>query len=249
MTRLAPQPDAIDLQWICSSALTATFPEFRDAEIEASFYPYIGLTHTIRKRRGRWVIRVSDHCRNAPRAVIEAIAIILGAKVLRREPPRQALRTYDRYRHEPVIEEMLDTTRSRKGRKRMLRPEGQHHSLTEIFREVNDSYFGGRVELRQIGWSTHRSWGRLGHYDPVHNTVTISPILDSPRVPHKVVAFIVYHEMLHTLFGERTPQGERRHHPQEFRRAEQSHPDYHFATRFLSRYCQSRGRLARMRES
>jgi len=240
--KTGPQPDALDLQWVCSSALRAAYPEFGQVGIEASFYPYIGLTHTIRKRGGRYVIRISDHCRNAPRVVVEAIAIILGSKILRRKPPREAVKIYDRFRREPAIEHMLDTRRSRQGRKRITEPEGSNYSLTEIFREVNERYFGGHVELRQIGWSARRSWGRLGHYDPVHNTVTISPVLDSPKVPRRVVAFVVYHELLHTLFEDRTPAGGRRHHPSEFRLAEKSHPDYRYATRFLTRFCQARDR-------
>ena len=123
-----------------------------------------------------------------------------------------------------------------------MEPEGRHHSLTDIFRQVNELYFGDQVEIRKIGWSARRSWGRLGHYDPVHNTITISPVLDSPKVPRSVVAFIVYHELLHTLFEGRTAAGGRRHHPPEFRRAEKSHPDYRYAARFLSRFCQMKGR-------
>ncbi len=239
--RLPSGPEPLDVAWICRSVLQATYPQFRGVPIAASFYPYIGLTHTIRKRGSGWVIRISDHCRTAPRIVIEAIALILGAKILRRRPPRDMLRVYDRFRNEPVVEEMLRSRRGREGRK-VLTPKGRHHSLPEIYAEVNRSCFNGQVDIREIGWSARRSWGRLGHYDPVHNTVTISPVLDSPRVPRSVVAYIVYHELLHTLFEYRTNKGTRRYHPPEFRKAEKSHPDYDFATRFLREYCHSKGK-------
>jgi hypothetical protein len=233
--------EGLDLGWICRSALQARYEHFRGAEISASFYPYVGLTHTIRKRDGVWVIRISDLCRNAPRIVLEAIAIMLGAKILRRKPPREMIRVYHHFRREQVVEKLVNEQVERKGRK-VLVPHGRFHPLHEISDEVNRQFFGGRVELNRIGWSVRRSWGRLGHYDPVHNTVTISPVLDSPRVPRPVVAFIVYHEMLHTLYNDRTPKGTWRHHPPEFRRAEKSHPHYEAATRFLRSFCRTRGR-------
>ena len=61
--------EGLDLGWICRSSLQARYEHFRGAEITASFYPYVGLTHTIRKRDVVWVIRISDLCRNAPRVV------------------------------------------------------------------------------------------------------------------------------------------------------------------------------------
>jgi hypothetical protein len=120
--------------------------------------------------------------------------------------------------------------------------EGKHHSLTAIYRELNHQFFGDQVEVRKLGWGPRRSWGRLGHYDPVHHTITISPVLDSARVPRFVVMYIVYHEMLHTLFGnDGAPRGRNRHHPSGFRKTEQSYPDYASAKRFLSTFCQTRG--------
>jgi hypothetical protein len=235
------QGAALDLGWICRSALRAHYPQFPEGEIAASFYPYVGLTHTIRKRQGTWVIRISDLCRNAPRVVLEAIAIMLGAKILRRRPPRDMVRVYQHFRSEHVMERLLHARIEQRGRKVMVL-RGTTHPLQEIYHEVNRACFGGQVDLNRIGWSTRRSWGRLGHYDPVHHTVTISPVLDSPKVPRSVVAFIVYHEMLHTLYGGRTAEGKLRHHPPEFRRAEKSHPDYEFVTRFLREFCRKRGR-------
>ncbi len=233
-----------NLSWICRAALRAQYPhhpQFRDAEITASFYPYVGLTHTIRKREGAWVIRISDICRKAPRAVLEAIAVILGAKILRRRPPREMIRVYGQFRREPVIEELLSARLKQRGRK-IMKPGGRHHQLGDILAEVNRVWFGNRVEIERIGWSARRSWGRIGHYDPVHHSVTISPVLDSPRVPRSVVAFLVYHELLHSLHYSRGRAGKRRHHPPEFRAAEKSHPDYESSRRFIRDFCRNRGR-------
>ncbi len=231
-----------ELEWICRSALQSRLPFFRGKEIKAVFYPYIGLTHTIRKREGFWSIRISDHCRRAPRVVLEAIALILGCRILHRAPPAEMARIYDRFRAEPLIEETVTRRRRERGRKRINTAEGRHHSLREIYRELNARFFNNQVEVRRLGWGPRRSWVRLGHYDPAHHTITISPVLDSPRVPKSVVSYIVFHEILHTLFEEGQVRGRRRHHPREFRRAEEAYPDYAPAKKFLGEFCRTRGR-------
>jgi len=233
---------SIELEWICRATLQASFPSFRGLEIKAIFYPYIGLTHTIRRRKGGWLLRISDHCAHAPRVVLEAIALLLACKVLRRTPPAQMVRVYDRFRKDPEIEWAVDWRRRHRGRKVFREDGDKHHDLTDVYRELNQRHFNGQIDIRQLGWSQRRSWGRLGHYDPVHHTITISPVLDSPRVPRAVLAYIVYHEMLHTLFDARGSSGRKRHHPPEFRRAERGYPGYQEARRFLNKFCQSRGK-------
>ena len=37
----------------------------------------------------------------------------------------------------------------------------------------------------------------LGHYDPPHNAIVISRILDRPGTPRLAVEYVMYHEMLH----------------------------------------------------
>ncbi len=238
-----------DLEWICRATLQARFPYFRDAQIKASFYPYIGLTHTIRRKGGYWVIRISDHCRCAPRAVLEAIALILGCKILRRSPPREMLKVYDRFRHEPAIEAAVEGRRRKHGRKQIDCSDGSYHSLREIYQELNARYFNNQVELHKLGWGPRRSWRRLGHYDPVHHTITISPVLDSALVPRSVVSYLVFHEILHTLFDTGSAQGRRCFHPAEFRRAERAFPDFAAAKQFLDEFCRHRGKRSRVNGS
>ncbi len=235
---------SVELEWICRSTLQATFPFFRNTDLRACFYPYIGLTHTIRRRKGGWLLRISDHCSNAPRVVLEAITVILACKVLRRRPPTEVVRAYDLFRRNPAIEAAVDARRLSRGRKVFLDTAGSHHSLVEIYQDVNRLFFNCQVEIRRLGWSSRRSWGRLGHYDPVHHTITVSPVLDSPRVPRAVVAYILYHEMLHTLFDNSTAGTRKRHHSPEFRKTERSYPAYPEIKRFLDRFCQTRGRQA-----
>ncbi len=230
-----------DLEGICRSALRSAFPSFRNRDIRASFHPYIGLTHTIRRRGSAWILRISDHCRCAPPKVLEAIAIILGCKVLRRQPPKNWLRIYEQYRHDPAVVAMVRERRLRRGKK-VIRPTGRHHDLRAYYDEINRRFFDSQVELRAIGWSARRGWTRLGHYDPVHGTVTISSVLDSPALPRMVLKYLVYHELLHAVFEEEARGMRRNSHSRPFREAERAYPDYATAKKVLNEFCRSRGR-------
>jgi hypothetical protein len=224
-----------ELHWICRSALHALSPTFREMELDAHFYHYIGLTHTIRRKGKRWVIRISDHCKSAPAQVLESIIVILGCKVLRKKPPRKALENYDSFRKISSIDSAVRKRRLLRGRKHFASETGKHHLPGAIYRELNSSYFGNQIEIHRIGWGQRNSWSRLGHYDPLHQTITLSPVLDSPKVPDFVVRCLVYHEMLHAVF-----QDTHRHHPPEFRRAERAYPDFARAKKFLGEFCARR---------
>jgi len=219
------------LQWVSRSVLPSAFPLFRNAEIEACFYPYIGLTHTIRRQGSIWTLRISDHCRHAPRPVLEAIVMILGGKIARRRTPGKYLETYGNYRNDPAIVESVRERRRQKGRKHFAGQEGKSYSPGEIFKDINSRFFNDQIEIRKIGWGVRKGWARLGHYDPIHHTITLSPVLDSPKVPEYVLRFIIYHEMLHAVIEE--SPGFRKHHPPHFRRAERAYPDFERARKFI----------------
>lgn len=229
--------DTSKLQRICQSILPASFPIFRGARIEASFYPYIGLTHTIRRKKSGWVIRISDHCRHAPETVLEALAVILACKVSHRKPDPGILRAYEAYRKSPGIAEAVRERRLLRGRKQIHTGEGRHYSPAEIFRDINARYFNSQIEIRKIGWGFRAGRRRLGHYDPVHHTITLSPALDSPGVPKFVLEYIVFHEMLHTLFEHPSSGRSGKPHPPGFRHAERAYPDYAEAKKFLRGFC------------
>lgn len=231
-----------ELQDLCRSTLKKAFPVFRKRDIEASFYPYIGLRHTIRRKEKTWVVRISDHCRSAPEPVLEAICIILACKVMRRKPNPEFVRTYERFRKDPSVVDAVRKRRLLKGRKHIAGNDGVYHSLNSIYRDLNSRYFNNQIEIEKIGWGTRRSRTRLGHFDPVHNTITVSPILDSPSVPKYVLGYIVYHELLHAVFEGLASGSIHRHHPPELRRAERAYPDFEKAKKFLKSFY---GRSAR----
>jgi len=225
-----------DLQWLCRSLLRQSFQGLHNAEIDACFYPYIGLTHTIRRKDSAWMIRVSDHCRHAPAVILEAIIMMLGCKIMRRTPQRKHVQAYAQFRKNPQIMDAVRERRLHKGKKYMAGETGRCHSLREIYQELNDRYFNNQIEINRIGWGFRKSRARLGHYDPVHHTITLSPLLDSAAVPRYVVCYILYHEMLHAIFEADSSGWLQRHHPAEFRRAEKAYPDYAKARKFLRDY-------------
>jgi hypothetical protein len=230
------------LQYICKAILQDSSPIFQNMHIDACFYPYIGLTHTIRRKGSAWIIRVSDHCRNAPRPVLEAIITILACKIMRRKPHRKHWNAYELFRMNPSVLESVRNRRLREGRKHIAGHEGKCHSLQKTYEEINNRFFNDQIEIERIGWGFRISWARLGHYDPVHHTITLSPALDSLKVPKFVVSYIVYHEMLHAIFEDTPAHRTRKHHPPEFRRIEKAYPDFAKAKKFLVEYCRNRKR-------
>ncbi len=232
----------IDLEEFCSAVLRSRFPSHSWGRISARFYPYIGLTHTIRRSGNSWKLRISDHCIDAPRDVLEAVVVLLACRVLRRRPPPALAECYRDFRNSPATRCRLQQRRRSRGQKRMNDSAGSFHSLRRIFDDLNRRYFDGRVPIRSLGWGSRPAWVRLGHYDPVHETITLSPVLDSPQVPEAVVGFVVYHEMLHALFDLRDAGVRHRRHHSAFRRIEQAYPQYEAVRRFLAEFCGRRGR-------
>lgn len=111
---------------------------------------------------------------------------------------------------------------------------GRHHDLESIAAEVVRKHLGGEWkddERVPVGWgrsaSRARRGLRLGSYDPDSRCVRIHPVLDQPAVPRFVVAFVVFHELLHHLHPpRRDAAGRMVHHGDAFRAKEAAHPDY-----------------------
>ena len=66
-----------------------------------------------------------------------------------------------------------------------------------MFEELNFRYFHGLMARPMLGWSPYASRTMLGHYDPSHNAIVLSRILDRAETPRLAVEYVLFHEMLH----------------------------------------------------
>ncbi len=203
-----------------------------------AFYPYARFTSTIRLRDDRLQVRLSDLLLDASPEVVESFALKLLHKLTRTRPSRRIVRQCNAFLNDPETVRREREMRRQRGHKRLLPPAGDVFDLAGLFENLNQTYFGGALQVRQLGWSPVRSARRLGHYDPAHDAIVLSRRLDNPLVPEYVVRFVLYHEMLHLHFGDLPPDasGRRRIHSAAFRRAEKRHPDHHRALDFIHRY-------------
>ncbi len=124
-----------------------------------------------------------------------------------------------------------------KTRKTTLKPEGRYYNLATMADNINDRYLGGRS-------SSGITWGRkvtrrrpttirLGWYDPMRNIITLSQRLDRKDIPHYMVEYVLFHEMLHEVIGiEKRSSGRRDIHSKKFKLMEQTYPFYNEARLF-----------------
>ena len=208
----------------------------RTPRFEVQYHPYADLTHTIRLREDTARVRLSDVLRSAPRGVVEAAAAILLGRLYRRRPPAGMVETYRQFTYARRTRRQLLLLRQRRARKAELRSSGAHHDLGPLFERLNESYFENRLERPRLGWSA-RAWrSQLGCFDPALGQIVINRELDRSDVPEYVVAYILFHEMLHQKHPMRFERCRRESHSVEFRREEKRFEDYPRAMKFLERF-------------
>ena len=137
--------------------------------------------------------------------------------------------------------------------KSVTRPAGDEHQLDEISRRVIAEHLSEDLRERgapSITWtpkkrSTARRGLRLGSYDASRDLVRIHSVLDQAAVPEWVVAFVVYHELLHAVIPSKRSGRRLIHHSAEFRKREAAHPDYLRVTRWEKKHISRLIRAAR----
>ena len=110
---------------------------------------------------------------------------------------------------------------------------GSHIDLKEVFDQINQEYFSGKLEQPRLMWSARRSKRRLGYYDPHSNTITINRRFDAPEAPRVLVEYVMYHEMLHQHLGIHEINGRKYAHTHEFKRAEKRFKEYRAIDKLL----------------
>lgn len=167
-------------------------------------------------------VRIADVLEGAPAPVMEALAYILLSKLFRRPVPKVYSHRFRLYLHRKEVRRSLHLVRQIRGRKFLSGPRGAHRNLEEIFEELNWKYFHGLMARPHLSWSRTPSRSLLGHYDPSHNAIIISRILDRAEVPRLALDYVLFHEMLHLRFPAEHAGVRRRVHTREFREAEKA---------------------------
>ncbi|MBU7014938.1 MAG: hypothetical protein HXS52_02010 [Theionarchaea archaeon] len=201
--------------------------------IQTEFYPYAGIRHSIRKRKGKILIRISDTFSEAPQDVLLALGRILLAKLNKSHVSKKDRTVYNQY---VASEELQDrATAILSNRKRAVRiMKGNHRSLADSFQRVNAAYFGGSMEKPTLTWGIKRAHRTLGRYDLQRDIVFLSPVLDSYEVPEEFLDFIMYHELLHKKHGLREKGGRIWAHTRQFRNDEKRFYNYEQMKKIMS---------------
>ena len=218
---------------IFAQAYSELRPKTDIPEFEVRFFPFANLNNTIRPRRGRVLVRLSDLLEGAPSSVLYAILHILIAKLYRRPiDPAHAAR-YRKFTGSQAISAKTHLIRQMRGRKRIQSPRGERYHLEEIFDDLNRRFFHGLMARPQMSWSGNDSRRSLGHYDPAHNTIVVSRVFDRPAVPKYALEYLVYHEMLHLRHPVKLRGSRRCVHPRAFKEEEKLFPHLEAAKRYL----------------
>lgn len=203
--------------------------------IEVSFYPYVGINHTIRIRNGRVFVRIAEICRDLPASAQRALSLILVAKLYRKRVPSAARDVYSAAISTEEYRVRAVANKRKHGRKVVTTSKGEVYDLDKIFDSLNVGYFGGSIEKPTLTWSVRKTYRILGHHDATHKTIVVSRSLDSANVPKFIVEYIVFHEMLHIHHPPKVINGRRYHHTAAFRRNERKFRYYEEAEAWIER--------------
>ena len=181
-------------------------------------------------------LRIHHSFTHAPEEVLQAVAIFVESK-----------RGSDRAREALVVirEHFTAHRTSARTRRQPLRPEGVAVDLREIFADLNQRYFDGRLAA-DVTWGrsnaaparrcrrSRTSSLQLGSYSYEDRLVRVHRVLDDPEVPRYVVEAVVYHEMLHADMPPEERNGRRLFHTPEFRRRERLYRNLTRAERWIT---------------
>jgi hypothetical protein len=188
--------------------------------IEVKFRRYANASAKICLQDGVLRVLIADTLADAPDGVMEALAEILLSKLFRRPVPAHCNERYRRYLNRRDVRRNLDLVRRLRGRKLVEDAQGRCYNLDTIFEELNFRYFHGLMARPILGWSPNASRTLLGHYDPSHNAIVLSRILDRPVTPLVAVEYVLFHEMLHLRYPAEHRGARRCVHTKEFKKAE-----------------------------
>lgn len=233
---------------------------FTDPRLHLDVRPYAGLRAGLEqdvagpfRRRESLTMRLSDGYAEAPAQAIRGLGAALALRMFskRRKPPEFAQLLadyYDVWQRSKEARELQSRLRKARARKQGQGPRGRVYDLAMLTGRITATFLGGRLKPVQVTWSSRTSYTVLGHHDGDLDTIVISQALDDEDVPESVVAYVLYHELLHHIMGiDEGPGHSRRLHPPAFRRREQRFPLWAEADAYLDAMCGRRRPIPRGR--
>ena len=205
--------------------------------VRLRFCKFANANSSVRWDQSGLEFRITDVLEGAPAAILESLAHILMAKLLRRPSPRTHAERYRRHLNRKEMRRSLQLVKQTRGRKFVSGPRGESYDLEVIFEELNRSHFHGLMAQPLLGWSRQPSRVMLGHYDPSHNAIIVSRLLDRTSVPRLAVEYILFHEMLHLQFPVEHRGARRCVHTRDFKLAEKQFPQLKEAQQLLKAIC------------
>jgi len=223
-----------ELQLIFATAHRELRPRTPIPEIKIEFFPFAGLNHTVRLHENRLLVRLSDIFTDAPHDVYRSLALILLAKLYRKTVDNSHHRTYRTFILTDDIQDRARIARTERCRQRRVRgARGKHVDLELLFDRLNEEYFGGSLCKPRLSWSAKRSRRVLGRYDATHNMIFISRLFDGPGIPGCVVAYVLFHEMLHVKYQSCVRDSRLMVHTPEFKAEEKRFREFEEARQWL----------------
>ena len=220
-------------QEIYRRVFQALKPRTQPPEFVVRFRRYANANSSIRMENGRIEVKMSDLLEGAPAPILEALAWILLTKLFRKPVPRIYSHRYRLWLNRRDVRRTVHLVRQIRGRKFLSGSKGEHFDLEEVFEDLNRNYFNGLLARPDLGWSRARSRTLLGHWDPAHNAIILSRVLDVESTPRVVVDYVMFHEMLHLRVPVEHHGARRSVHTREFREAEKAFPHTRAAKAFL----------------
>src|SRR6185369_6423493 len=213
----------------------AVNPRTIPPKICIEFRGFANANSSIRLENGGIAVKITDLLASAPAPIIEALAYILLSKLYRKPIPRLYTQRYRLYLNRKDVRSNLHQLRQSRGRKFISGAQGQCYNLADFFEELNMRYFHGLMPRPELGWSRRPSRTTLGHYDPSHNAIILSSILDRHGVPRLAVEYVMFHEMLHLKHPVDHRGARRCVHTPEFRMSEREFPHLEEARQLLKK--------------
>ncbi len=227
-----------DFSTLVQTAFTNHYTQIKGSSIPAfniQFYPYCDLNHSIRLRKGKIWIRISDILADAPFNVLSSLLNILLHKLFNTHTHTNHLRIYRHYINQPYLRPKILMARRYRSKQHSNNPIGVFYNLDQIFQQLNRCYFQEKLQAL-TSWNHKQSRTFLACYDPAHQTIAVNPQLDDLSIPKWVLEYVVFHEMLHVALDGYSSNGRWIIHHKRFHEAEKRFPHYRKARKFITTY-------------